>query len=63
VTSELIASCELREIGMAAAWLNFASAKFFSFCREAKFGDFRLTSPAQVICNSLISDWQRGEID
>jgi hypothetical protein len=30
--------------------LIFAPAKFFLFCREAKFGEFRLTAPAQVVC-------------
>jgi hypothetical protein len=41
----------------------FASLKFFSFCREAKFGDFRLTLPAQVVSGSPVGAWQWGEID
>jgi hypothetical protein len=34
--------------------LIFASLKFFSFCREAKFGEFRSTLPAQVVCGSPV---------
>jgi hypothetical protein len=42
--------------------LNFAPAKFFSFSRGAKFGEFRLSAPAQVVCGSLVGVTQWGEI-
>jgi hypothetical protein len=39
----------------------FASLEIFSFCREAKFGEFRLTLPAQVVCCSSVRESWRGE--
>jgi hypothetical protein len=32
----------------------FASLKIFSFFGEAKFGEFRLSAPAQVVCGSPV---------
>jgi hypothetical protein len=40
----------------------FAPLKFFSFCRGAKFGEFRLTLPAQVRCWLAVGKWQWGEM-
>jgi hypothetical protein len=40
----------------------FASLKIFSFCREAKFGEFRPTLPAQVVCGSPVGAQRWGEI-
>jgi hypothetical protein len=40
----------------------FASLKIFSFCREAKFGEFRRALPAQVVCCSPVGAWQWGGI-
>jgi hypothetical protein len=42
-------------------WI-FASLKFFSFCRGAKFGEFRPTAPAQVVCWLQVRVWRWGEI-
>jgi hypothetical protein len=41
----------------------FASLKIFSFCREAKFGEFRLALPPQVVCRSPFGARQWGGID
>jgi hypothetical protein len=35
---------------LLAAQVDFAPAKFFSFSREAKFGEFRPSALAQVVC-------------
>jgi hypothetical protein len=40
----------------ATTLLNFASLKFFSFSRGAKFGPFRPTATAQVVCGSLVRE-------
>jgi hypothetical protein len=40
----------------------FASLKIFSFFSGAKFGDFRSTLPAQVVCGLPVGAWQWGEI-
>jgi hypothetical protein len=50
---------ELKRIGDR---LIFAPLKFFSFSRGAKFGEFRPTVPAQVVCSSLVGAWQWGEM-
>jgi hypothetical protein len=34
----------------------FAPPKFFSFSRGAKFGEFRPTLPAQVVCGSAVGE-------
>jgi hypothetical protein len=40
----------------------FAPPNFFLFSGGAKFGDFRPTLPAQVVCGSPVGSWQRGEM-
>jgi hypothetical protein len=42
--------------------VSFASLKFFSFSRGAKFGEFLPTLPAQVVCGSPVGAWEWGEI-
>jgi hypothetical protein len=42
--------------------MNFASAKYFSFSRGAKFGEFRPSALAQVVCVSPVGERGWGEI-
>jgi hypothetical protein len=42
--------------------VDFCLTEIFSFCREAKFGEFRPTLPAQVVCSSPFGVWQWGEM-
>jgi hypothetical protein len=43
--------------------LNFASLKFFLFFSGAKFGEFRPSAPAQVVCWFAITEYRWGEIE
>jgi hypothetical protein len=42
---------------------DFCTTEFFSFSRGAKFGEFRPTVPAQVVCGSPVGEWQWGEME
>jgi hypothetical protein len=47
-------------LGFGTRLMIFAPLKFFTFCREAKFGGFRPTLPAHVVCGSSVRGWQWG---
>jgi hypothetical protein len=42
--------------------VNFAPSNLFSFSRGAKFGEFRPSAPAQVVCCSPVRAWGWGDI-
>jgi hypothetical protein len=41
---------------------HFAPLKVFSFFSGAKFGEFRPTLSAQVVCDPPVGEWGWGEI-
>jgi hypothetical protein len=41
---------------------DFCLTEIFSFCREAKFGEFRLARSLQVVCWFAVSKSQGGEM-
>jgi hypothetical protein len=51
-----------KRVGDGVKILIFAPLKFFLFSGGAKFGEFRLTSPAQVVCGSPVRESWWGEI-